>query len=289
LLNAKRERLPQILLAIFLAMTALSCFIGWATNRTVTNVYNEAIRQGITHAANPFTGVTPLYYARNTVIYIVLVGALLAIILGVQSTVRDRKAHVSDLLLSRPVAAPVILAAKLAGVSLWLFAILMVSAGINWASISFIGRQFLSLQDSLHLLGFYLIAWLFLVAFTALGMITGLYARRETSALLVPIIIWSAITFVLPQLGTAEHPVSLLNPVPAQIVSHGFFFHVNQTLFGPLSLTEHFKTASGIVLHDSETHGSLAKSLGIICVFVVVSVAILLATRRQRLRSDLYE
>src|SRR6202011_2729170 len=104
LLCARRERLPQILLVIFLAMVALSNFIGWATNHTVTNVYNQAVKQSLTTAPNPFTGVSPLFYARNTVVYIVLIGALLAIVLGVQSMLRDRKAKVTDLLLSRPVS-----------------------------------------------------------------------------------------------------------------------------------------------------------------------------------------
>ena len=288
-LSAKRERLPQILLLIFLVMIGLSCFIGWATNHTVTNVYNEALRQGITNAANPFTGVTPLFYARNTVIYIVLIGALLAIILGVQSIVRDRKAHTNDLLLSRPIPASMYLAAKLAGVSAWLLSILIISAIINWASISVISQHILSLDNTLHLGALYAIAWLFLITFITLGMLGGVYARKETSALLVPVIIWSAIVFVIPQLGTAEHPVSLLNPVPARIASHGFFFQVNQTVFGPLSLTEHFKTASGIILHDSETRGSLWKSLVGVGAFAVISIVILLITQRQRLRSDLYE
>src|SRR3979411_273154 len=120
LLSAKRERLPQIFLALFLAMVAVSSFIGWATNHTVTNVYNKAVKQSITKAANPFTGVSPLYYARNTVIYIVLIGALLAIVLGVQSMLRDRKARVTDLLLSRPLNTPLYLGAKLTGLCLWL-------------------------------------------------------------------------------------------------------------------------------------------------------------------------
>jgi len=289
LLCAKRERLPQVLLVIFLAMVAVSCFIGWTTNHTVTNVYNEAVRQSITTAQNPFTGVSPLFYVRNTVIYIVLIGALLAIVLGVQSALRDRKAKVNDLLLSRPVRTPVYLGAKLTGLCLWLLAILAVSAFINWLSISIIISHALSLQDSLRLLLFYIVAWLFLVPFVVLGLLSGLYARRETSALLVPIVIWSVLTFVIPQLGTAEHPVSLLNPVPARIVSHGFFFRVNQTVFGPLSLTEHFKHLSGTILKDTEVSGSTTRSQLVMASFAVIGVVALLGTSRKRLRNELYE
>lgn len=289
LLCAKRERLPQILLVVFLAMVGLSCFIGWATNHTVTNVYNEALKQGITSAPNPFAGVSPLYYARNTVIYIVLIGALLAIVLGVQSTLRDRKARVTDLLLSRPVSTSLYLAAKLAGLGIWLIGVLVASAVINWLSISLVIGHILSASDSIRLVAFYGVAWLFLIPFICLGLISGLYARRETSALLIPIVIWSLLTFVLPQLGTAEHPVSLLNPVPAQIVSKGFFFDINRTLFGPLSLTEHFKQASGAILKDDQASGNTTKSQVIVASFAVVSVTALLATKRSRIRDELYE
>jgi ABC-2 type transport system permease protein len=270
-------------------MVTVSCFIGWTANHTVTNVYNQAVKQNLTTAPNPFTGVSPLFYARNTVIYIVLIGALLAIVLGVQAMLRDRKARITDLLLSRPISTPLYLGAKLTGLGLWLVGILIVSAVINWLSISIIVNHLLSLQDALRLAAFYAVAWLFLIPFVSLGLLSGLYARRETSALLIPIIIWSVLTFVIPQLGTAEHPVSLLNPVPAQIVSHGFFFQVNQTIFGPLSLTEHFKHLSGTILKDSGVSGSLIKSQVVIGSFFVVSVAALLGTKRPRLRNELYE
>jgi hypothetical protein len=102
-------------------------------------------------------------------------------------------------------------------------------------------------------------------------------------------VIWSLLTFVVPQLGTAEHPVSLLNPVPAQIVSHGFFFQVNQTVFGPLSLTEHFKQVSGTILKDDQASGSTYKSQIVMSSFAVISIAMLLTTKRARMRNELYE
>jgi ABC-2 type transport system permease protein len=289
LLCARRERLPQVFLAVLLIMTALSCFISWATNHTVTNVYNELLRQGATTAPNPFTGVSSLYYARNTVIYIVLIGALLAIVLGVQSMLRDRKAGVIDLLLSRPLGMVTYLCAKLTGLVTWLLAALAISGFINWMSISLITGHALSGGDSARLLLFYLSAGLFLVPFVVLGLLGGVYSRRETSALIAPIVIWATMIFVLPQLGTAEHPVSLLNPVPAQIVSHGLFFQVNQTIFSPLSIGEQFKHLSSSIFQDGQTTGGLRTSLTILVGFSVVSVGILLIAKRHRMRADLYE
>ena len=66
------------------------------------SVWQKTVQAGLTQAPNPFAYVSPLYYARNTVIYLVLIGALMAIVVGVTSAMRDRKARTLDLVLSRP-------------------------------------------------------------------------------------------------------------------------------------------------------------------------------------------
>ncbi|MDQ6754900.1 MAG: ABC transporter permease [Actinomycetota bacterium] len=215
ILCISRERLPQLVLAVFLGMIAASAFIGSAAKGTVSRVYQEAVNQGLTTAANPFDGFSPLYYARNTVIYIVLIGALLAIVVGVQSTLRDRRARTADLVFSRDLPARLYLGAKLCGLGLFLLVLLAVSAVINILCIAAVSGQLLSPAGTLRMLGLYAVAWLFLIPFVCLGMLSGLYAASGTAALFVPIVIWSIIIFVLPLLGTAAEPISLLNPVAA--------------------------------------------------------------------------
>jgi ABC-2 type transport system permease protein len=288
LLSSRRERMPQVLLAVFVGMVTASSVIGWLTNQVVTSVYDRTYAAGLTTQPNPFSAVSPLYYAKNTVIYIILIGALLAIVLGVQSTIRDRKSYTFDLVLSRPVRPASYLGAKLSGLLVWIAGILVLSAAISWASISAIIGSVLSPGDTIRLLGFYALAWLFLLPFIVLGMLTGLYSRRETTALLVPIVMWSVLTFVVPQLGTAEHPVSLLNPVPA-IASQGGVFQIANLVLGPLSLTEHFKTASGYVLGTTAGTGNPLLSLVVMVAFAGTLLVVLLTTQRDRMRSPLDE
>jgi ABC-2 type transport system permease protein len=288
LLSSRRERMPQVLLAVFVGMVTASSAIGWLTNQIVTSVYDRTFAAGLTTQPNPFSAVSPLYYAKNTVIYVILIGALLAIVLGVQSTMRDRKAHTFDLVLSRPVRPAAYLGSKLAGLLCWVAGILALSALISWTSISAIVGSVLSPEDTARLLGFYALAWLFLLPFIILGMLTGVYSRRETTALLVPIVIWSVVTFVVPQLGTAAHPVSLLNPVPA-IASQGGVFQLANLVLGPLSLTEHFKQASAVVLGETSTTGRPLLSLVVMVAFAGCMLVVLLSTQRDRMRSPLDE
>ena len=286
LVALRRERLPLVLLIVFVVMVSVSSLIGWLTNTTVSSVWEKPTQAGLTTAPNPFATVSPLYYARNTVIYLVLIGALMAIVVGVTSTMRDRKARTVDLVLSRPIDVPAYLLGKLAGIGVWLAMILAAVAVISWASISVITRAALPPGDTARLLGFYAIALVLLLAFVALGMISGIYSSRETTALLVPISVWSIVAFVLPQIGTSANPVSLLNPVPSVITPGGAFDTLN-TVLRPLSVTEQFKTASGLTLGDTEVTGSLPASLFVIVLAFAVCAVALLVTKRDRIRGAL--
>ena len=75
LVGSSRERMAQALLIVFIGMVSVSSLIGWISNRTVTAVYEKVREAGMTTAENPFTHVSPLSYARNDVIYIVMIGA----------------------------------------------------------------------------------------------------------------------------------------------------------------------------------------------------------------------
>jgi len=270
-------------------MVVASSVIGWVTNQTVTGVYDKVVAQGLTNAPNPFTGVTPLYYARNAVIYVVLVGSLMAIVLGVQATLRDRKAATSDLVLSRPIGSASRLLGQLAGLGVVLAAVIGISFFTSWVILSVINRAPLAAADSGRMVLFGLLSWVLLMSFTLLGMLTGLRSKQETTALLVPFVIWSAITFVLPQIGTAARPVSLLNPVPALIPTGGYF-DVVASITGPLSVTEQFKKASSIILGDaSATAGDAVGGVLSVVAFLIVMTVIVVTTPRPRLRSRLNE
>ena len=269
-------------------MVSLSNFIGWLTNKNVTSIYRKVKDQGLTAVANPFDNVSALYYLRNTVIYIVLVGALLAIVLGVASIIRYRKARTADLILVRPVDTRSYLLGKLAGVAAWLAMILGLVTVISWISIAFIIRRPLTAADTARLVFFFAMSLLFLIAFVLLGMICALYSSRETSALLLPIAIWSVITFVLPQLGTADHPVSLLNPVPA-IANQGGAFSILNSIFSPFSITEQYKKVSSWILGNTDFVGNPTVSLTILVMVFLVGSLTLLSTKRDRLRRELYE
>lgn len=288
MLATRRTRTAHLLLVVFIGMVIASSLIGWVTNVTVSAVYERVLAEGLTAASNPFTGIAPLYYARNAVIYVMLIGSLMAIVLGAQATLRDRKALTMDLVLSRPISSASRLLGQLAGIGVVLAAVIGISFSMSWIIIGVIQGAPLGWADSGHIIGFGLLSWVLLTTFALLGMLTGVRSKRETTALLVPFVAWSVLAFVLPLIGTAASPVSLLNPVPAVNTTGGYFDFVS-VITGPLSVTEQFKRASSIVLQDASVPGDAVSSVLILLAFLTAMTVVVASTPRYRMRSGLDE
>jgi ABC-type transport system involved in multi-copper enzyme maturation permease subunit len=81
-----REKTFLLLLVVFTFMTIASAFIGWSSQNTINQVYNvaaEQIRQsGQIPPPSPFASYPHLNLVKNMIIYINLIGGLLAIIAG---------------------------------------------------------------------------------------------------------------------------------------------------------------------------------------------------------------
>ena len=283
ILAVRRERLPALMLGIFIALIAISSLIGFLTKTTVSDVWVSVSEAGLTSVANPFASISPLYYARNTVIYIILIGTLMAIIAGVTSGIRDRKAATVDLILTRPSNLKTIIFGKLTGLAIWLTAVISIAAAIATMMITLIAGNPLPINEYLRLLAFFALSVPLLLGFAAIGVLSGLISQRESTSLLAPIAIWALLTFVAPQLGTAARPVALLNPVPVPPTTSGAFDLLN-LVTSPFAISEKFKVASGILLKDPDISGSIGQAVLSIGVFLLVTVALLLVVDRSRIR-----
>lgn len=147
---------------------------------------------------------------------------------------------------------------QLAGLGVVPAAVISISSSVSWVIISIINGEPLGWADSGRVVLFGLLSWVLLTTFALLGMLTGIRSKQETTALLVPFVIWSAVAFV-----------------PA--------------ITGPLSVTEQFKRASSIILQNTTVTGDATSSILIRPAFLAVMTVIVLATPRHRMRSGLNE
>ena len=106
---ALRESTVLLMAGLFAVLVLLSAWLGWQATETVNRIYLDAAQvlaaAGKPVPANPVLDSSPLVLMRNVSIYVILIGALSAIVIGNRLVALDRKAGVLPLIASRPVTA----------------------------------------------------------------------------------------------------------------------------------------------------------------------------------------
>lgn len=253
-----REKTFLILLIVFLLMTFFSAYIGWSTQTIVTQVYHTATlllkHAGTMHTPpNPFIQIPPLSIFKNMIIYIFLIGALLAIVLGHRSFIRERKSGVVLLLFSKPLHRNTYILGKMVGIFLSLFAVLGITCVVSLVSTFFIPHLALTVFEVEKLILFYFFSLIYMLIFSFVGLFFAIILPDESLALFSPILVWVTVTFILPELITGQNPVALLNPTNiSQSNLQGSFFSIMHTILSPFSIEQQFTAIAQPILETSQ-------------------------------------
>lgn len=249
-----RRQTFLLMLGVLLLMTALSGLIGWSSHATITRVYDETVRTlqatGQTAPPNPFAAKPRLSLLNNMVIYVPLIGALVAIIIGHLSVMDDRNAGVSRVIFSRPVPRSSYLWGKLAGSAFAVTAIMAACLVLSAVAIGLINGGVPTASELGRLALFYALSGAYLLLFVLIGMIASLLLRSQSLALLAAVAVWALVTFATPQFTSGLRPVASLNPVtdPVTVSSSPFFQATSKAK--PISVNEQFKALSAQILSD---------------------------------------
>ncbi len=251
--NALRDRTFAWLAAMFLAMVLISAYLGWAATSTTNDIYAHAVAalkaEGRPAPPNPIFGDSPLAMLRNMTTYMSLLGALVAIVLGHQLVMDDRRAGVFPLLASRPFARIWLALGKLCALAALLLGLLTLAAAANALTMALLPGLAPTLADWGGLAAFYAVSALYLLMFGLAAMAAAAAFRSETMALLAPITAWLALLFILPQITANINPMAALNPVKAMVAPPGgAFFAIVGPLLGPVSLTSAYRDLSAAIL-----------------------------------------
>jgi len=252
-----REKVVYSITGVFIFMALISTFISWSTFSTVNSVYSASVafiqNQGITDIpANPFHLIPALASFDNLIIYIILIGALMGIIIGHRSIIRERKSGILQILFTRPITKKQIILGKILGLSIVLAGVVSLTALVSIVSAKFLPIQSLTFSDHIHLVFFFLLSFLYILFFTLVGFLFSIITKSESLALFIPLLIWVGLTFILPELATGLSPTALLNPVTLLNIppAEGLFQHI-QSIISPISLGSHYTTISGELLGSS--------------------------------------
>ena len=248
-----RERTVAVMAALFVALVLISAWLGWSATVTVNAVYADAARflaaNGQPVPPNPVGETTPLALLRNLTIYVSLIGALSATVVGFRLVASDRRAGVLPLIGSRPLDVWTYATSRLLGLALAMAALVALAAAVSVATFLILPGLQVTAADWLRLALFFVLAWGFVMIFGLVALGATAAAQTEAAGLLIPVSLWLAVSFVLPALTGNIHPTAAINPVSALAAAPDTaLFHALGSLFGPLSFAESFKFVAADLL-----------------------------------------
>lgn len=251
-----RKHTFVLMLGVLLLMTALSGFIGWSSHSTITRVYDETVRTleaaGKTAPPNPFATKPRLSLLNNMIIYVPLIGALLAIVVGHMSVMDDRQAGVTRIIFSRPVARSSYFWGKLAGSALAVAVIMAACLVLSVVALTLINRGPPTGSEFVRLTLFYALSGLYLLLFVLIGAVAALLTRSQSVALFAAVAVWVLVTFATPEFTSGLRPVASLNPVTDPVTSNSAFFKTTSKA-KPVSVNEQYKALSARILTEGSS------------------------------------
>lgn len=283
----RRQRTFVALLALFVAMSALAGLLGWSSTRTISRVYAQAAillqSEGKPVPPNPIGSKPPLALLSNLTIYVPLVGALLALVLGHLSLADDRAGGLGRLLFSRQLSRRDYVLGKAAGAGALLAGAVGASLAVSVLSLAVANGSLPTPADLGRLVVFSGLCLLYLLAFAVVGMLTVLLVRRRSLALLTAMGVWLVVTFAVPQFTSGLRPTASLNPVTQPASTSTAFFRAT-AYARPLSLSEQFKQLSADVLQTGAAEPAAtaaARAVPLAGALVLALAATAAAVRRR--------
>jgi ABC-type transport system involved in multi-copper enzyme maturation permease subunit len=267
-------------------MASLAGFLGWSSHRTIVKVYDATVASlaadGKPAPPNPFDAKPRLSLLANMTIYVPLIGALVAILIGHLAIVGDRAAGAERLIFSRPVARGRYFAGKLLGSTLALTAIVAGCLVLSAISLAIANGALPGGGDLGRLVLFYGLSLAYLLLFALIGIVAALLTNVRSLSLLGAVGAWLVLTFAVPQVTSGLRPTASLNPVSEPVSTSQRFFGLTSRA-RPFSVSEQYKLASSQILETAgpETTGRTLERVAPVVGLLVLSGLLALALVRR--------
>lgn len=245
-----RQRILHTTIGVTAGFAALAGVLGWASHQTIIGVYDESSKllaqRGQAAPPNPFLLKPSLSMLANEIIYVTMIGALVAIVVGHIAIAEDESNGIGRLVFIRAIQRTRYAVGKLSACAL-LLGIASTSCFVVSVGALTIVDRFPSGTDLTRLAAFYLLAWLYSMVWTLVGAIGVLLTSKRPLALLGSISAWLTVTFAFPQFTSGLRPTQSLNPIVDPVSTSQTLFRIAAKA-RPYSLAEQFKEAAGRVL-----------------------------------------
>ena len=254
IVSLRRRRVLITLLGAIVGVNVLAGVLGWASRTTISGVFDESVKllksRGLGAPPNPFLLKPTLSLLSNEIIYVTMIGALVAVVLGHLVVAEEETGGVGRLVFSRRITRLQFAAGKIVSVAAILGVGMLGCVGVSIAAFFAVNRAFPSGGDIGRLFGFFAFSWVYLMLFAMVGMVNLLVTKRRSLGLLTAMGTWLVITFVIPQFTSGLRPSQSLNPIVDAISTSQAFFKITSKARA-FSLSEQFKAVSGRILATS--------------------------------------
>lgn len=234
--DAFKNKLFLIILGMLMVLTVVSIILGSYQVRLTLDNYNNSIDflKSLGKTELPaMPSLNPLSASKGFLNYTGMLGALLAIVLGNSAMTKEHKNGTLRLILSRGVFRDAFMNGKLLGNLAILLCVTVLSAVITFITVPTVGSIQLTMNDSVRLVLFFLMSFLYMAFFMILSMGIAMMTKNGNRALLITIIIWLVLGFVFPQIGDT---MDMDNQLPG-----GFFAQMGMDRAGEQQLLQKFK------------------------------------------------
>jgi ABC-type transport system involved in multi-copper enzyme maturation permease subunit len=293
ILALRRRRVLGVLVGSLVGVTVLAGILGWASHQTIIGVYDESAKllaaRGLNAPPNPFLLKPALSLLSNMVIYITMIGALVAAVLGHLTVAEDDTTGIGRLVFSRQISRRQYASGKLCASGLVLGASMIACAVVSVVALLISNGVFPSVGDISRLALFYGFSWVYLMVFAMVGIVTLLIAGRRSLGLLSAMGAWLVVTFAVPQFTSGLRPSQSLNPIVDPISTSQAFFKITRRA-RPFSIAEEFKEISARMIRTAPAESlidTIIRALPIVAVFAILCVlAVRLVQRHDFSRSN---
>lgn len=246
---------------LFLGLSVLAAYIGATTKHAEMAIYTSAIAQltaqGVTQLPTA-PEIHTLSMLGNLSEYVVIIGAILAIMLGYRTLTEERESGGLQLVLTRPVFRDQLITGKLLGNGLVIAVLLGLVFVFNVGLLMLVGHALPTPGEVARIGLFVVAAFVYMLLFLTLSMTLSINMKSAASVFLVSLVLWMTSAFVLPQMAetlmadsTVVNSVSgATNQVPQEtVISRAVAF---------LSPTAHLRTIGNTLLEVTPGSASLS-------------------------------
>lgn len=185
--------------------------------------------------------VNPLMLGFSSFAHIIgSTGALVAIILGFEAIVKERKSGSLNVLMTHPVYRDNVITGKLVGMMAALGLVIVMSVAVPVGIMLIVSGITVDLEEFSRIFIYAVLAFLFLLTYLALGITTSIFSKESSNSLVYSIAVWVMLGTLLMQIAY----------MAASIIT-------NQTMYsmgGPEDSEKYFAVAHQILQLSPLTH-----------------------------------